>query len=394
MRSNYRRLGEFIQQVDVRNDATETDRVLGISIDKYFMPSVANVIGTDLSRYKLIEKGQFACNPMHVGRDEKLPVALYNETEKAIVSPAYFMFEIVNEKELYPEYLMMNFQRSEFDRECWFFTDGSVRGGITWDDICRIELPVPGIDAQKEIVKAYQVITDRIALKRRINEKLEEMIKCIYKEYFISRVKNNALPSGWTIGSLGDICSKIGSGATPIGGKTGYQGTGISLIRSTNVLDYNFSYDDLAHISDKQAKNLDNVTVQANDVLFNITGVSVARCCIVPSNVLPARVNQHVMIIRPNDGEYMSYYLLCALCSTDNKQKLLGIGQSGSTREAINKQELEKFEIVKPNIERIEEFGQIIGMIYKKMIYNEMEIRQLNCLSGILLARMTIGDRK
>lgn len=172
MKSNYELLGNHIRLVDSRNSNSITDRVLGISIDKEFMPSVANVIGTDLSKYKLITKGVFACNPMHVGRDGRLPVALYTEEEPAIVSPAYFMFEIKNTSVLNAEFLMMWFRRPEFDRECWFKTDGSVRGGITWDDICRIELPIPPYESQLKIVEGYNVITDRIALKRKINDNL------------------------------------------------------------------------------------------------------------------------------------------------------------------------------------------------------------------------------
>lgn len=172
MKSNYDILGNHIRLIDNRNKDLVTEEVLGISIDKFFMPSVANVIGTDLSKYKLIQKGNFACNPMHVGRDERLPVALYMNDEPAIVSPAYFMFEIIDESILNSEYLMMWFRRPEFDRVCWLHTDGSVRGGITWDDICRMEVPVPSIEEQLEIVGAYKAITDRIELKKRINDNL------------------------------------------------------------------------------------------------------------------------------------------------------------------------------------------------------------------------------
>lgn len=172
MKSNYDALGNYIRLVDTRNTDLVTEQVLGISIDKYFMPSVANVIGTDLSKYKLITKDKFACNPMHVGRDERLPVALYTEDEPAIVSPAYFMFEIIDNSILNEYYLMMWFRRPEFDRLCWLRTDGSVRGGITWDDICRMKVPVPRLDKQIEIVQSYQAITDRIALKKRINDNL------------------------------------------------------------------------------------------------------------------------------------------------------------------------------------------------------------------------------
>ena len=172
MKSNYDILGNHLRLIDNRNKDLVTEQVLGINIDKFFMPSVANVIGTDLSKYKLIQKGNFACNPMHVGRDERLPVALYTDNEPAIVSPAYFMFEIKDTTVLNPDFLMMWFRRPEFDRICWLHTDGSVRGGITWDDICRMEIPVPPMSEQIEIVKSYQAITDRIALKKQINDNL------------------------------------------------------------------------------------------------------------------------------------------------------------------------------------------------------------------------------
>ncbi|HEL1316401.1 TPA: restriction endonuclease subunit S [Streptococcus equi subsp. zooepidemicus] len=172
MKSNYDVLGNHIQLVDRRNNELITDKVLGINIDKFFMPSVANVIGTDLSKYKLIVKDTFACNPMHVGRDERLPVALYTEDDPAIVSPAYFMFEIKEDSELLPAYLMMWLRRPEFDRNCWFRTDGSVRGGITWDDICRLEVPVPSKSEQEAVIASYKAITDRIALKQKINDNL------------------------------------------------------------------------------------------------------------------------------------------------------------------------------------------------------------------------------
>ena len=205
MKSNYDILGNHIRLIDTRNRESITDRVLGINIDKFFMPSVANVIGTDLSKYKLITKGKFACNPMHVGRDERLPVALYDEEEPAIVSPAYFMFEVVDNSILNEDYLMMWFRRPEFDRICWLHTDGSVRGGITWDDICRLELPIPPIEKQLEIVNSYKAITERIALKKKINDNLVATLQIIYKKMFLES-QNTYITK-----PLADLCSKIGN---------------------------------------------------------------------------------------------------------------------------------------------------------------------------------------
>lgn len=187
MKSNYDILGNYIRLIDTRNKDNVTNKVMGINIDKFFMPSVANVIGTDLSKYKLITKGKFACNPMHVGRDERLPVALYEEVEPALVSPAYFMFEIIDNNVLDENYLMMWFRRAEFDRICWLHTDGSVRGGITWDDICRMELPVPDIGEQRKMVEAYKIVERRIELRRKINDNLEATAQVYFDSLFFPR---------------------------------------------------------------------------------------------------------------------------------------------------------------------------------------------------------------
>ena len=204
MKSNYEPLGKHIRLIDYRNSEEVTSNVLGISIDKEFMPSVANVIGTDLSRYKLISKGLFACNPMHVGRDERLPIALYEVDNPAIVSPAYFMFEIIDHNILNEEYLMMWFRRPEFDRECWFMTDGSVRGGITWDDLCRIKLPVPTYARQCEIVENYRAITDRIALKRAENDNLEATLNTVFVKMYEETDKDSSV-------LLSELCSLASS---------------------------------------------------------------------------------------------------------------------------------------------------------------------------------------
>lgn len=207
MKLNYDLLGNHIKLVDCRNKDLVTENVLGINIDKYFMPSVANVIGTDLSKYKVITKGTFACNPMHVGRDGRLPVALYSSDIPALVSPAYFMFEIKDNTILNEEYLMLWFRRKEFDHICWLKTDGSVRGGITWGDICRIELPIPSMNEQLKIVNSYNNITNRIELKQRINDNLEAQASAIYHSLFDEQ-------SEWEKGFVSDFGDVVG-GATP-----------------------------------------------------------------------------------------------------------------------------------------------------------------------------------
>ena len=208
-------LGKYVRLVDERNTDMATESVLGINIDKYFMPSVANVIGTDLSNYKLLRKGRFACNPMHVGRDGRLPVSRYTEDIPAIVSPAYFMFEIIDENEIEPEYLMLCFRRPDFDRMCWFRTDASVRGGITWEDVCALTIPVPSLPEQRKIVHDYKVITDRIELLRKMNENLEKQNLTLYKAYFDGfEMSGGVMPPDWNRMTVGDVAS-VTRGASP-----------------------------------------------------------------------------------------------------------------------------------------------------------------------------------
>ena len=153
---SFKRLGDYIQKVNNRNKDLAVSNLLGVNIFKNFMPSVANQSGLDLSKYKVIQKGQFATNLMHVNRDEVLPVALYTEDEPALVSPAYITFEVIDENELLPEFLMMEFQRPEFDRKAWTYCDSSVRGGLEWDRLCDMEIPDIDISEQRKYVALYK----------------------------------------------------------------------------------------------------------------------------------------------------------------------------------------------------------------------------------------------
>ena len=384
--TTYKRLGDYIREVNVRNRELKVTKLVGLTIDKAFIPSVANVIGTDLSNYKVIRKEQFACSLMQVSRDGKMPVAMFGEDE-AIMSPAYPMFEVIDKMALMPQYLMMWFSRSEFDREASYYAVGGVRGSLTWEDFCNMQLPIPSITRQREIVAEYETLTNRIRLNNQMIQHLEATAQALYRKTFVDNIDKENLPGGWRMGTLGEVCSKIGSGATPKGGKGSYEETGVSLIRSMNVFDLNFCYDELAHISDKQAALLDGVTVIENDILFNITGASVARCCMVPQNVLPARVNQHVMIIRSKEV-FMQYYILCVLCSEDAKCSLLGMSQSGSTREAITKSEIESFEIMIPPKGILKDFTNKIAPIFSHVIIQKQEIEILTDLQSLLLAKM------
>jgi len=388
MRQNYKPLGKYIQPVVGRNKTLGDLPLVGLSIQKKFIPSIANTIGTDMSTYRIIERNQFAYGPVTSRNGDKITIALFDEYEKALISQAYIPFEVKNHNELDPEYLMMWFRRSEFDRYARFKSHGSAREIFDWEEMCNVMLPVPHINKQHEIVAEYNTIQNRIQLNEQMIQKLEETAQAIYREWFVEGIDLENLPEGWKVEKLKNLCVKIGSGSTPTGGKESYSDSGISLVRSTNVYDYNFSFDDLAFINAKQAEKLKNVEVNTNDILFNITGVSVARCCMVPENVLPARVNQHVMIIRPYNDLSMSFYLLLSLCSTDSKNALLGISQSGSTREAITKSDIEEFEVVIPKDETLKDFENIMQPLFTLKDIKSLENQKLTELKDLLLSKL------
>lgn len=226
MKSNYKKLGNYIKQVNIKNVDGVIGLLVGVNLNKQFMPSVANIIGTDLTNYKVIKKGQFGCKFMSVGRDGKLPISLMQEHDNAIISSAYYVFEVKNQNELLSEYLMMWLSRSENDRYLWFKSGADVRGSISWDDFCSIEINIPSIEKQREIVKEYHTITDRIKLNEQLNQKLEDTAESIYKEWFVNfefpnengkPYKSNGgemeysveldmeIPTGWKSGIISDL---------------------------------------------------------------------------------------------------------------------------------------------------------------------------------------------
>lgn len=320
-------LGKYVRQVDERNTNMVTESVLGINIDKYFMPSVANVIGTDLSNYKLLRKGRFACNPMHVGRDGRLPVSRYTEDTPAIVSPAYFMFEIIDENEIEPEYLMLCFRRPDFDRMCWFRTDASVRGGITWDDVCALTIPVPSLPEQRKIVHDYQVITNRIELLRKIDANLFQTAKT----YLTHIYETDELWSSET--TIGGYCNNIASGGTPNRSENLYwENASIPWLKNGEIKN-NVIVDTEEYISKSGLENSSARLFPAYSVhmaMYCVSEIQVAMSCI------PLTTNQAVL----NFGfstfrEASFFYYLLASYGNEITTNANGSAQQNLSKELI-----------------------------------------------------------
>lgn len=245
MKSNYKRIGDYIEEVDIRNQQGQALELWGVSIDKKFIKSVANIIGTDLSKYKIVSKNCFVCSLMQVSRDEKIPVARWDNETDAIVSPAYKVFKIKNEKSILPKYVDLWFKRAEFDREASYYGVGGVRGSLEWGDFCDMRLPIPSIEDQQKIVDAYETIEKRIAIKKKINENLINwgtsiVYQTIGKTSLIdyNKDENNyvLLPDNFKIKTISDFCIDTKSGATPSRNVDKYWKNGnISWVKSGEV---------------------------------------------------------------------------------------------------------------------------------------------------------------
>ena len=215
MKSNYKRLRDYIRQVDVRNRDLAVERLLGLSVNKQFIPSIANTIGTDMSNYKVVAPSQFVYIADTSRRGDKIAIALLGGQGKAIVSAIYTVFEITNEMELLPEYLMMWFRRPEFDRYARFKSHGSAREIFEWDEMCNVLLPVPPIEEQRKIVAEYLAIEQRIESNRRLIATLEATAQTIYRKMFVDDIDPENLPDGWRMGTIGEFCKETKSGGTP-----------------------------------------------------------------------------------------------------------------------------------------------------------------------------------
>ena len=371
-------LGKYVRQVDERNSDMAAESVLGINIDKYFMPSVANVIGTDLSNYKLLRKGRFACNPMHVGRDGRLPVARYTSDSPAIVSPAYFMFEIIDESKIEPDYLMLCFRQPDFDRMCWFRTDASVRGGITWDDVCALTIPVLPLPEQRKIVHDYQVIADRIELLRKTNENLEAQIMTLYHQTFDA----DGICRDGVAGELGEIVG----GATP----------------STDIPDY-FCKKGIVWLSPKDLTGTGLKFIFQGET--DITEVGYKSCStkmVPPGTVLLTSrapvgtvaiamkelcTNQGFKSIVPK-APYWTHYTYCLL---KDKKQLLEANASGTTFLEISGDTLKKMVVPIPDDKSAQSFSETCKPLFKQQMLFERELTQLQIFSSMRVSSIARG---
>ena len=359
MKSNYKRLGDYIRQVDVRNKDKKETRLLGVSIDKKFIVSIANTIGTDMSVYKIVKRGQFAYGPVTSRNGDKVSIALLTE-EECIISSSYTVFEIIDTKSLLPEYLNLWFKRSEFDRYARFHSHGSAREIFDWEEMCNVELPIPSIEEQQKIVDAYQTIEHRIALKKKINENLET----IGKTYIQKKIEENGVKI-----TVDNIITLFDNMRRPM----------TSQDRSEMKKLYPYY---------GAASLMDYVDDYIFDGIFGLLGEDGT---VINKDGYPTMqyvwgkfwVNNHAHVFqgKNNYSTELAYLIL--------KNTIVRDAVTGAVQLKINQENLRNLLIIVPAIYDISKCNKILKIIFTGIRYNFNEIEQLLKLSGILLKKLT-----
>ena len=396
MKEGYRLLGDFIRQVDVRNTDGKEENLFGVSVQKMFIPSIANTVGTDFTKYKVVKRGQFTYIPDTSRRGDKIGIALLTDYDEGLVSNIYTVFEVKDENELLPEYLMLWFSRPEFDRYARFKSHGSVREIMDWDEMCKVELPVPSIDKQRSIVKAYQTITERIELKRRINDNLAKTIKAVFKSWFLDfdafdgvelvQSQYGLIPNGWHYELLGNLCDCVTKGTTPTTLGKDFTDTGINFIKGESINDdHSFNKTLFAHIDDETDELLKRSRIYVNDIVFTIAG-TLGKFALVDSSVIPANTNQAVAIIRTSKiMPAMLYSYFIGEWQVEfykrNTQQAVQANLSLGT--------IKDLPILLPDSKGQDHYMQLVTPLMVGMQNNFSEIERLYELQNQLLARLS-----
>ena len=372
----YRKIGTFVNQVSEKNTDGKYSDVLGVSIEKEFMPSVANIIGTDLKKYNVVRKGRFAFNPMHVGRDKKLPVAMYKADEPALVSPAYTMFE-VSDNEVDLNYLMLLFKTDIFDHLCWFYTDASVRGGLTWNDFANIDVDIPTLNEQKKIVNQYNVITDRINILNQINDNLHNIGETLFNNIYFDGEET----------TLESLIDSIETGSRPKGGaeKSGIPSIGAEKIEKFGV--YNFS--DEKYINVEYYSKMKNGVIKSKDILLYKDGAYTGKVTMALNNFPydKCAINEHVFKINTMNN-YAQFFLYFCLNYKENRNSINALASSKAAQPGLNQTELKSITIRKPTDEKIIDFELRIEPVMQNIVSNAREIFELNKLKNLITEQL------
>lgn len=382
MKEGYRFLGEYIRQVDIRNKEGKKENLLGVSVQKQFIQSIANTVGTDFTKYKVVKKGQFTYIPDTSRRGDKIAIALLEDYEEGLVSNVYTVFEVIDTEKLLPEYLMLWFSRPEFDRYARFKSHGSVREVMDWEEMCKVELPVPDIEKQRKIVKAYKTITDRIALKQKINDNLEATLTAIFKKMFI---EDNTI--SFCNKKLYELTETIDNrGKTPPNNniETPYPLIEIASLRTDGRI---ATYRNCSKFVTEEVYNswFRSGHPKQKDILMSTVG-SLAELKLFWGD--KGSIAQNIVAFRCYDNNlpmYLYQYLL-------RKQHELAAYEIGSVQASIKVSQVIEYDIAIPPKDLLDSFDKISTRLTELIYQNEADIDVCHKLSDTLLQRLTLQN--
>ena len=375
MKNNYRKLGDYIQSVDVRNSDLKVSHLLGLSIEKCFIESIANTIGTDFRPYKIVKKGQFAYGPVTSRNGDKITIALLKEANVCIISSSYSVFEITDTTKLLPEYLMLWFSRPEFDRYARYKSHGSVREIFDWDEMCRVELPVPDLKEQEKIVNTYNAITKRIQLKQKINENLEKTAQCLFDELNINK-------ESFEEKTIAEISNSVICGKTPSTAIKEYWGNDIPFITIPDMHGKNFISQTERYLSQEGKSSQENQTLPPKSICVSC----IATVGLVSITTTISQTNQQINSIICTEG-ISPFYVFMTLKGMNEELKRLGAG--GSTTLNISKSLFSSIKIAIPNKKEMDLFENEISPIFDSILMNEKEISKLQELKQLVISRIS-----
>ena len=388
MKNNDRKLGDYIQPVDVRNSDLKVSHLLGLSIDKCFIESIANTIGTDFRPYKIVKKGQFAYGPVTSRNGEKITIALLEEPE-CIISSSYAVFEITDTSKLLPEYLMLWFSRPEFDRYARYKSHGSVREIFDWDEMCRVELPVPPLNKQQKIVDTYNAITNRIRIKQKINENILKQGIQIVQNFVGNAIYSNktdseieeiksSLPINQKMITIKEFCMNTKSGSTPSRTEIDYWKNGnIPWLKSGEVHN-NITVETEEYITKKATEETSAKLLPENTVLMAMYGVTAGE---VGYLGIEATTNQAICGMICNSIEDATYLYFALL----QNQKEISSLANGGAQNNLSKELIENLKIVIP--ENISELK--LNVLVRNLILNTKELQKLNQLKQLIVSQIS-----
>ena len=384
-KAEYQRLGDYIREVNVRNRELKVTNLLGVSISKEFMPSIANTIGTDMSAYKIVEKGQFAYGPVTSRNGDKVSIALLDEYDNAIISQAYTVFEVIDHEQLLPEYLMMWFRHPEFDRYARFHSHGSAREIFDWEELCDVMLPIPSLTRQREIVSEYETLTNRIRLNNQMIQHLEATAQALYRKTFVDNINKENLPEGWRIGTLGDICKCISG--YPFDGESYSEKIGIMALRGENVTEQSLRWNMVKRYNGDITERINKYFLNAWDIVIGMDGSKVGKnWSFVFKNNLPLLLAQRVACLRTGAIEKQVFIYLTL--RMEQFAEYVNRVNTGSTILHISTSQIEEFPIPIPTNMQFEKIRKEWVPLYKQICLNKQENEKLTELQSLFLAKM------